>query len=601
MGTPVSGLVRSLVRVLWLGTLAGLMTGAALTSIALVTAMLSRSLPISTGTDWLRAAGYLFVVFGAVCSVIAVTASLLLGALFGLTRRERLAAPDFVPQVLGAVGGASVAACAFLWLGARGRLPPAAVDTRSVALVLAVAVLGLIVGRLVGSALRACYLIALRHAAERGATARLGLVIGFCLAALGVAVPLISRPLLGAGKSQPALHETARPARQLVLVAVNGIHYRQLRYWIMLKKNSTIAEFKRAGASTRIRWPDGDPAGAWMSLATGRAPEELAGTGVFTPGGDRAEAAPERIGLRGVVRWAMPLQGARKTYIGTETGRVPAIWDLVSLAGGKVELFGWPNARPPEGGWGAFVGEHAFAAYRKVIEGRISETGSEPEVYPSERASALRRAALAPWEDWRRGAEPSAVEAAVLRGAAALGVNFHHFLRDRFYLNALEESEPSEHPVLRAIFLSFPYAVARAGLAEDEGRDAEDKAVYAFLDYLDEELRELRATLPPGAALALVVAPPAGLRPAPPGLGALLLFGEKVAQMEGERQALDPRDVTVTLLYLLGLKLSEEIPGQVAWSMLSPTVKEHFPPVSVPGYRGLADPAAGRPGGSPGE
>jgi hypothetical protein len=57
-----------------------------------------------------------------------------------------------------------------------------------------------------------------------------------------------------------------------------------------------------------------------------------------------------------------------------------------------------------------------------------------------------------------------------------------------------------------------------------------------------------------------------------------MFFGEKVRPGASGQAVLTMPDLTVTLVYLLGIPISREIGGQVAWDVLAPDLASRLPP-----------------------
>ena len=114
-----------------------------------------------------------------------------------------------------------------------------------------------------------------------------------------------------------------------------------------------------------------------------------------------------------------------------------------------------------------------------------------------------------------------------------------------------------------------------------------NRAVYAYLDVLDGFVGELRSRLRSGDLLALLFVPPplvCGAAAGQAGTATLILYGEKGASETSEPGALEVPDIAATLLYLLGLRLSEERDGQVGWALLHPDLREHLPVGTLASY-----------------
>jgi hypothetical protein len=113
-----------------------------------------------------------------------------------------------------------------------------------------------------------------------------------------------------------------------------------------------------------------------------------------------------------------------------------------------------------------------------------------------------------------------------------------------------------------------------------------EHAILGYFEYLDAQLRHLRGDLTAGETLLLVFSPPPETPLAPQSRAAVaMFFGEKVLPGADAQSVLTMSDLTVTLLYLLGIPVSGEIEGQVAWDVLTPGLVNQMPPRHLESYR----------------
>jgi hypothetical protein len=171
-------------------------------------------------------------------------------------------------------------------------------------------------------------------------------------------------------------------------------------------------------------------------------------------------------------------------------------------------------------------------------------------------------------------------------------------------LNVAERLFENRTPALFTVFLDTPrWLSGAASPADTESFEAVDQAVYAYLDLLDQRLERLRRSLRAGETLAIVFAPAGGAGGGGPEVATLFLFGERVAPETAEARPVSGADVSRTLFYLSGIRLAEDIRGEVLWPLLVPGARENFPASAVRTYRGIemkkpVDPGAAEPAAS---
>jgi hypothetical protein len=332
-----------------------------------------------------------------------------------------------------------------------------------------------------------------------------------------------------------------------------------------------LAEIRRDGAMAAVEWPVAAPEPAWARVVTGVDATGRDGSPLPIWG---AAPAPGATGLGRVAAWVAPAAVSRPN------SPTPPLWALLLRAGLSGELTGW---------WPGFgsgfsnlrvASTQTYDSLRALVTGPGIEPGTP--ITRSGIPGRLRDLARAPWEDWRAGGTAAPAEAAVLDAADRLPGGVPAFLRDRFGLRVAREWGREDERALRAAYVAFPRA---ATLAAREPTQLE-RAILGYFEYLDAQLRHLRGDLRAGEVLLLLFAPPPETPLAPQSRTAVaMFFGEKVRPGASGQAVLTMPDLTVTLVYLLGIPISREIGGQVAWDVLAPDLASRLPPRHVESYR----------------
>ncbi len=582
------------IDVLWLGALGGIFTTPILVLTALLAVAFLRAAPPEIPGGPLGALAALVVTLVMPTAAHALV-SLIMAATPWANSTGRGVGRDRAVNILGLVSAVVVVAYGLLWLFSAVRPDASGRKLSELLWLTETLVLGTISGRLILSLLRA----ALARAVDRRRrgtmrSGQLGVIAAYAVAlALSLTAALVA--FGGGGGAAPsgdALALSATPARHVILVAIDGVQQRQLRYWLALKQKTTIKELWRNGAVAGLPWPAERGDAAWMHLTTGIEDEQELR--------ERQETGAEgslRAGIAPFIEFAFPLRrGVRSTALDAQFRRPPGIADLVARLDEAVDLLGWPGAEAPDAGRCRFVRYGAYEVFRDHLKGKVAVGWREGTTSPSELFYGLTSYARAPWRDWRAGGQVTPLEDEVIESSLDAKVSLQVFLRDRFYLNVFKDVMMRSPGRLAMLYLDYPRSLT-AELGLEQGPEpAMDRAVYAYLDYLDRELGKIRASLPSGSTLAVLLAPAGEFASA----ATILLFGEKIAPGVTLEDPLEIADLTLTLLYLAGVRPSMEIAGDVAWGMLSPTIREHFPPIRLRSYGELpAEGGDGRGGGRP--
>jgi hypothetical protein len=232
---------------------------------------------------------------------------------------------------------------------------------------------------------------------------------------------------------------------------------------------------------------------------------------------------------------------ARLESVTAAARRSPAAWEVASRAGIASLTVNWWTTYPAADGGGTVLGNHLFFAAR-------SGASLAGEGWPAEAAENAAR--LAP----RLAPEPGSLERLV---EDARGL-------DAFAIAAFRDASAREKPRLSLVYLPGPDILSSA-LAAPE-RSAADRVVLA--EALTAETAAVRAFLGDPALLAgvdlAVFVLDAGRRE--PG-GVVALQGPLARA--GASGAVEPADVTPTVLAVLGVPAARDVAGKVRSDLLA--------------------------------
>jgi hypothetical protein len=527
---------------------------------------------------------YLGALFGVAVACLALVASLLLGLLASRPRGD--AAIERVGPRLARLAGAIVALSCFAYLVLWWRtVNPAGTIWRAEAWTWPVLGLSTAISMLLGRAVTVSALaFAARGAEATGPALRLPSRSWLLTAGTGVLVFLGGVAMLflttrgeTRAPARPASIPRVQTGVYLTVVAVDGL---DLAFLERLSKEARTPALARLVAGARLAipasdWPD--PARTWTSLATGQPADVHGVTGIETrsvsgiAGTVPASASP----LAGAIAAATDL--VRLTRPTLTTGlqrRSKTFWEVAADYGLQTAVVNWWATWPAPPGAGVVLSDRATLRLERGDE-QDAEI-APPSLYavlkpiwPAVRDEARRRV-VAAFEGTSEGDGP------VLRRAAE---------QDALPA-ALAARVFGEGGDLRAIYLSgldiaqynLVGSAAGAGLPASAlaARVEALERYYVFLDRLVESL----VTDPrPGSVVALVTDPG---RSASGGGGLLALTGSGVGA--GSRQAGSASDVAPTLLYLLGVPTSRELPGRPRTDLTDQSIAARVPVRLVDSY-----------------
>ncbi len=401
-------------------------------------------------------------------------------------------------------------------------------------------------------------------------------------AAAGRRVAALSLTLLVGGCG--SWEERASPAEDLppraVLVGIDGAAWKIVGRGIGEGWLPTFARLQREGAYSRdLEVISPHSPIAWTSIATGRAPED-----------------------HGVTHYVSRLPNGDVIPVTSSERRQLALWEIASRTGRSAGVLGWWASWPAEEIRGYVVTDHANPAWRSFMSedrrywtvepgtlAALKRDVQPPDLVPELEACWIQPDSF-PEEDFSRRAQLSGEQMAVLLGEpwnqrtpySMLKLGFsidrplvcaaERFLRSRptdLVMLYLKGPDPIQH---YAWDLVEPerYAVRPPQLDRDRG------IVEAVYRYVDSFLADLLEAAP--ARTWFVIASDHGAEPNPgatghvrsdrPGghtgaaKGVLFLHGPQVRRGL-QLEAASGYDVMPTLLWLLGLPISERLEGEV--------------------------------------
>jgi len=160
-------------------------------------------------------------------------------------------------------------------------------------------------------------------------------------------------------------------------------------------------------------------------------------------------------------------------------------------------------------------------------------------------------------------------------------------LLDRFHVAALRLLASAAPPDLEAVYLNgldvFTMQSLGPAASDVASLDERLEEVRGYHRFLDERIAELAGDVSPRRMLVIVADPGRFARRSGPGAAGLLLLAGGPARAARLARASE-RDVAPTLLHLLGLPVSRELPGRVLEEALDPAFRSGHPVRSVASY-----------------
>ncbi|HEY2943395.1 MAG TPA: alkaline phosphatase family protein [Vicinamibacteria bacterium] len=534
------------------------------------------------------------------CRRVAARLGLAGGALFGLTLSLGAAGLDprlladsadlavlslYLVAALAAVTtvAALVAGLTAAWCGRRGRTPPPDLS-RKIGLTLSLAALAYLVPWWQSHAADA-------PVAYRLAAAFVGLGLSLALgrfgamasvavlaagggsgrlpeaaASRGRTLPLLAAValLLGAAVSAAAYFASADgdiPDYAVVpsdvrvrVLGVDGLDPRMVDQMIARREMPRMAALLKSGARGRLRVePERVPAIVWTTIATGRRPED---DGIL-PAGARVPLFPgdERRVVRMAGRAWDLLRLTHAPPPTTVLREVKPFWSVASEKGLRVGVVNWRATWPADPVNGYVVSDRAFFT--------LERRGPRDREAPPAAFARLEEAGLKSAPDRARRLDLFALDAAdLLRGA-------HPPELEAIYLPGLDIATVEQ--------------LGEAGGSDLATLDARLDAVRSYYRFTDGLIGRAVDGLEPGEVLMLVGDPGRLARRAvraPEGV-LVIIGGPAVTVDLGE---VSERDVAPTLLHLLGLPVSRELPGSPLEAALDPAFRRSHPVRAIASY-----------------
>ncbi len=534
---------------------------------------------------------YLGALFGAAVALLSFGASLALGWLVSRPRGD--AAIERMGPRLARLAGAIVAMACLVYLVLWWRtVNPAGAVWSAGAWTWPVLGLSTAISMLLGHAVTVSTLVSVARGANAPRPAlRLPSRSWLVTMGTGALVFLVGATMLfltTRGEGRPPASQASLPRVQtglrLTVVAVDGVDLAFLERLAAEGRTPTLARLVAAGARLTIPASDApDPARTWTSLATGQPADVHGVTGI---------EARSVSGIAGTVPAAgSPLAAAigaatdlvRLTRPTLTTGlqrRSKTFWEVAADYGLHTAVVNWWATWPAPSGAGIVLSDRATL---RLERGDQQDAEIAPPslysdlkpVWPSLRDEARRRvvAALDGTDDadgqvLRRAAEQDALP-------AALATRVFRAEQDvrAIYLSGLDIAQ---HNLVGSAAGAGVPASALAARVEALER------YYVFLDGL---LGPLVADRTAGHVVALVTDPG---RSASGGRGLLALTGPGIRT--GIIRAGTAAEVTPTLLYLLGIPASRELPGRPRTDLSEESFISRVPvrPIGTYGSRILA-------------
>lgn len=367
--------------------------------------------------------------------------------------------------------------------------------------------------------------------------------------------------------------------QRVVVVGVDGASWKVMAPMLVRGELPTFAKLLREGASlTSFDTLDKTASPVvWTSVATGRGPED-----------------------HGVTDYTQELPGIGKVPVTSDARRVPALWNVASAGGVKVDVINWWATWPSEKVSGAIVSDHANPASAGWMQGEYFQADAAAlaalaaDTWPADLAPSLAKFWLDPlvypWEDFQLRARLTDAQLAAAKDAPFNKRTTYSWLKtfyavDKPHLDIALDRMHAGETDLMMLYLRGPdpiqhyawdtveperYGRPPAELARDRG------VVQGVYRYVDTFLAEVVAACGPDTTL--IVLSDHGAEPAAdardpdrterPGAhtrnakGVLFLYGPSVTAGVKLSPA-GPLDIAPTVAWLLGLPVADDLPGRL--------------------------------------
>ena len=560
---PVRG-GRALWNVAWrssarIGLLAALLLGP---SAALALGVRLPGL-VTGARDAVVLAAYLGALFGAAVAALALGVSLLLGWLASRPRGD--AAIERMGPRLARLAGGTVALACFAYLVLWWRtVNPAGTVWSAGAWTWPVLGLSTAISMLLGHAVTVSTLaFAARGMAAPRPALRLPSRSWLVTVGTGALVFLGGATMLflttrgeERAPATPAPLARVQTGVHLTVVAVDGLDLAFLDRLTAEGRTPALARLAATGARLTTPASDApDPARTWTSLATGQPADVHGVTGIEARSVSGIAGTVPASGSRLAAAIAAATDLVRLTRPTLTTGlqrRSKTFWEVAADFGLRTAVVNWWATWPAPSGAGIVLTDRAMLRLERGDQ-------QDAEIAPASLYSALRPA----WPTIRDEARRSVI--AVFEGAGdANGQILRRAAEQDALAATLAARVFATEQDLRAIYLSgldiaqhhLVGSAAGAGLPAS-ALAARVEALERYYVFLDGLLEPLVADPSSNRVVALVTDPG---RSASGGRGLLALTGPGVRG--GFTQAGTAADVTPTLLYLLGIPVSRELPGR---------------------------------------
>ena len=339
------------------------------------------------------------------------------------------------------------------------------------------------------------------------------------------------------------------------VLGVDGLDPRMVDQMISRREMPRMAALLKSGARGRMRVePERVPALVWTTIATGRAPED---NGILPADARRVPLAPGDEG-RLVRMGATASDLLRLTRAQPSTAvlrEVKPFWSVASEKGFRVGVVNWRATWPADPVNGYVVSDRAFFTLEK--------RGPRDREAPPAAFARLEEAGLNSEPDRARRVDLFALDAAeLLRGG-------HPPALEVIYLPGLDVATMEQ--------------LGEAGGSDLATLDARLDAVRSGYRFTDGLIGRAVDGLEPGEVLMLVGDPGRLARRAvgaPEGL-LVIIGGPAVTVDLGE---VSERDVAPTLLHLLGLPVSRELPGSPLEAAFDAAFRRSHPVRAIASY-----------------
>jgi hypothetical protein len=525
--------------------------------------------------DGVVLAAYLGTLFGLGVALLSLAAMLLLGLLAARAGsdagRERAAA-----RLANAAGGSVGMAClAYLVLWWR-TVSPAGTVWSSLAWTWPVLACSAAISMLLGHTVRVATLAfaagRLPGAAPVSFRLRsrpLGPTLGLGLTAFVVGALILFVATRGedpaAGDRSERLPAASPTGVTLTVVAVDGL---DLPFLEPLLAANRLPHFARLLGGARMSLPASDapdPARTWTSLATGQGADVhgVSGIEARAVSGMEGTMPAAASGLTAAIGAATDLvRLTRPAATSALQRRSKTFWEVASDCGLSTAVVNWWATWPAPAESGVVITDRA--TLRLERGGELDAELAPPSLYatlkpgwPNLRDDVRRRivAAFEGLDEQAGGVMRRAAEQDGLAVALAARVFTRDVRLRAVYLPGLDIAQ-----------YNLIGAAGGAGLPAS-ALAARLETLQRYYQFLDAELAPIVDNQPPGAILALVSDPG---RSAVRGDGVLALVGESIRP--DVRASGRSADVAPTLLYVLGVPISRQLPGRVRTDLLVPAL-----------------------------